>query len=312
MMDGDGRMKIGCHVLQWGMGIDKKTRYTWDGRVWNTSLEQALDDIASLGFEGFDCESSDLALYATRPAAFVKMVTKRNLKYGSTWYTLFPKKLDPTAKMTVNPDIPMSDPGQFLPLSISDFSDADVAKDLGEMMEHAKLMHKLGASEIILGGPFFDRRHIQERHFRTLGTYLSDLSDKLLKEFGMKTALHHHLGTLVQDSADLERLYQYADKKIVGLCLDSAHAAAAGEDPVKFTRKYASRVVHTHLKDMSSDGRFVELGKGELDLRGVLVALNDAGYKGWVMAELDVPARSPIESARISKKFLDGAMRRLS
>jgi sugar phosphate isomerase/epimerase len=311
-MDGVGRVKIGCHVLQWGMGIDKKTRYTWDGRVWNIGLEQALDDIASLGFEGFDCESSDLALYATRPAAFLRMIAKKNLKYASTWYTLFPKELPPSARNTINPNISMSDPGQYLPLSINDFSDADVAKDLREKREHARLMHKLGASEITLGGPFFDRRHMQERHFRILGTYLNDLSEKLVKEFGMKTGLHHHLGTLVQDSADLERLYKYADKKIVGLCLDSAHAAAAGEDPVKFAKKYASRVVHAHLKDLASNGRFVELGEGELDLGGVLAALKDAGYEEWVMAELDIPTRSPLESARINKKFLDRAMRQLS
>jgi len=305
-------VRIGCHVLQWGMGIDKNTRYTWDGRVWNVSLEQALDDIASLRFEGFDCESSDLALYASKPAAFLKMITSRHLKYGSTWHTLIPKELGPSARNTVNPDLPMSDPGQFLPLSISDFSDADVAKDLKEKLGRARLMHELGAGEIILGGPFFDRRHRQERHYRTLGTYLSDLSERLMEEFGVKTALHHHLGTLVQDSEDLERLYQYADKKTVGLCLDSAHAAAAGDDPVEFTKKYASRVVHVHLKDLASDGRFVELGEGEVDLRGVLAALKNSGYGGWVVAELDIPGRSPLESARVSKKFLDGAVRGLA
>ena len=305
-------MRIGCHVLQWGMGIDRKTRYTWDGREWNVSLEQALDEIASLGFEGFDCESSDLEIYASKPAAFLGMIARRNLKYASTWYTLFPKKLPPSARNTINPSIPMSDPGQFLPQSISDFSDADVAKDRKEKMEHARLMHELGANEITLGGPFFDRRHLQEKHFRILGTYLTDLSETMMEELGMKTALHHHLGTLVQTSEDIERLYQYADKKVVGLCLDSAHAAAAGEDPVRFAKKYASRVVHVHLKDLASNGRFVELGKGDLDLQGVLVALKGSGYEGWVVAELDVPAKSPLESARINKKFLDGALRRLS
>ena len=68
-------MRIGCSVLQWGLGIDEKTRYTWDGRVWNITLKQALQDISKLGYRGFDCSESDLVPFYSRVGDFKKMAS---------------------------------------------------------------------------------------------------------------------------------------------------------------------------------------------------------------------------------------------
>jgi sugar phosphate isomerase/epimerase len=273
-------------------------------------LARALDDVSKLGFEGFDCSESDLIPYFSDPAGFRRMLRERKLKFASAWVTLLPRKLKRTDRPAISPLLAMSDPRQFLPVSITEFTEDDTRRDFKEKMKYARKMHEFGSAEIIFGGPFFDRRGMRDAYYRILGNYLNELGDKLMKEFGMKIAFHHHLSTIVQDSKDLEKLYQHADKKLVGLCLDSAHLAAAGEDPVKFTKKYAPRVVHVHLKDLTASGRFVELGKGDLDLLGVLAALDAAGYQGWVISELDVPSKTAFESAVTNKKFFDEAMPR--
>lgn len=304
-------MRVGCSVLQWGIGIDKNTRSTWDGQVWNVSLARALDDVSKLGFEGFDCSENDLLPYFSNPSGFRRIIRERRLKFASAWVTLLPKKLNPLEGASVNRDLAMSDPRQFLPLSITEFTEDDVRNDFKEKMRYARKMSELGSNVIILGGPFFDRRSLRDKHYQILGSYLNELADKIEK-FGMRVALHNHLSTLYQDSNDLEKLYQYADNKLVGLCLDTAHLAAAGEDPVKFTKRYSSYVVHTHLKDLTASGKFVELGEGEVDLQGVLVALKAAEYRGWVISELDIPSKSAFESAVTNKNFFDNAMRILS
>jgi len=54
--------------------------------------------------------------------------------------------------------------------------------------------------------------------------------------------------------------------------------------------------------------RWVELGRGRVDLPGVFAALKKAGFKGWALVELDaVPdkARTPKESGQISKSYLE-------
>src|SRR5690242_6382859 len=113
-------MKVGCSVLQWGMGINKRTRYTWDGRVWKVSLARALDDVSKLGFEGFDCSEGDLNPYFSDPAGFRRMVRQRKLKFASAWVTLLPRKLKRSDRPAINPDLAMSDPRQFLPVSITE------------------------------------------------------------------------------------------------------------------------------------------------------------------------------------------------
>jgi inosose dehydratase len=52
----------------------------------------------------------------------------------------------------------------------------------------------------------------------------------------------------------------------------------------------------------------VELGRGKVNLKGVLDALNAVGFKGWAIVELDkVPdgARTPKDSAIIAKDYLE-------
>ena len=54
--------------------------------------------------------------------------------------------------------------------------------------------------------------------------------------------------------------------------------------------------------------RFVELGRGKVDLPEVIGALHRANFRGWAVVELDsVPdkSRTPKESATISKKYLE-------
>jgi len=72
-----------------------------------------------------------------------------------------------------------------------------------------------------------------------------------------------------------------------------------------------------HIKDVESLAtpdergrvyRFVELGRGKVDLPAVFAALKDVRFRGWAVVELDSvtdQSRGPKESALISKKYLE-------
>ncbi|HEX3643979.1 MAG TPA: hypothetical protein VHT95_00150, partial [Vicinamibacterales bacterium] len=52
---------------------------------------------------------------------------------------------------------------------------------------------------------------------------------------------------------------------------------------------------------------FVELGRGRVNLPGVLAALRDIAFDKWAIVELDRvpdPGRTPKESAEINKRYL--------
>jgi inosose dehydratase len=100
--------------------------------------------------------------------------------------------------------------------------------------------------------------------------------------------------------------------------LDVAHFQQGGGDPVQAIRSYHDRLLFLHIKDLESpvpgaapgapSYRFVELGRGTVDLKGVFAALRDVRFRGWAVVELDSvpdPRRTPKESAIISKRYLE-------
>jgi inosose dehydratase len=110
-----------------------------------------------------------------------------------------------------------------------------------------------------------------------------------------------------------------SDPRYVKLLLDVAHYKQGGGDPVKAVRDYAERLIFLHIKDVESpvpgasgdlsrSYRFVELGRGAVDLKGVFAALADVRFRGWAIVELDrvpEPGRTPKESALMNKKYLE-------
>jgi len=118
-----------------------------------------------------------------------------------------------------------------------------------------------------------------------------------------------------------------ADPRYVKLLLDIAHYQQGGGDPIRAVRQYADRLIFVHVKDVESpigsgrsggpgglpalpdrSYRFVELGRGRVDVKGAFAALADVKFHGWVVVELDaVPgnARTPKASALLNKQYLE-------
>jgi len=91
--------------------------------------------------------------------------------------------------------------------------------------------------------------------------------------------------------------------------LDTYWIRRAGEDPVRYLNRYASRCPILHLKDMAADEArsFAEVGRGILDWQAIHRAALDAGVE-WYCVEQDVCAGDPLESARISAEFIRGSL----
>ena len=139
---------------------------------------------------------------------------------------------------------------------------------------------------------------------------------------GLQAAFHLHVGTWVETQDELHELLRRTDPALVKLCWDVGHALYAGFDPVEVVHRCADRIAYVHLKDVDGgvlDGLlaeragfeegirrrvFTELGRGRLDVAGLLDALRGIGYAGWLMLEQDSTWLQPIESARISRACL--------
>jgi inosose dehydratase len=151
------------------------------------------------------------------------------------------------------------------------------------------------------------------------------------RALGHALTFHNHVGTYVETPDEFDRLMAASDADLVGCCLDVGHYLLAGGDPVAALRIYGERVRHVHLKDVDPsvaermrDGElggfleglrarvFTEVGLGALDLEGVLAALAERDYRGWIVVEQDTTWRPPSESAAISRAVIDYALRGLA
>jgi inosose dehydratase len=117
---------------------------------------------------------------------------------------------------------------------------------------------------------------------------------------GIGVSLHPHMCTYIETLADVDRLFERVE---LPLTLDTGHAAAAGDDPLRFWRRWRASINHIHLKDIrqASIARAraagvpfammdaaVALGTGDVDLAPLLEALAADGYPGWIVVEQDL------------------------
>ena len=124
---------------------------------------------------------------------------------------------------------------------------------------------------------------------------------------GIRFALEVHPGEIAFDGASAERaLDAVKGRKCFGFNYDPSHLGYQGVDYVRFLRDFADRIFHVHMKDAwwghgdgtvgvfgghtdFADSRrywdFRSLGHGDIDFEGIIVALNDIGYRGPLSIE---------------------------
>jgi inosose dehydratase len=193
--------------------------------------------------------------------------------------------------------------GGFLPVVLHDV-DHDPMTDVDPFIDACLAA---GAGVVVLaastGADGYDARPVlDELQWKTLLTNLDRIADHAASR-GVVAAVHPHIGTLVENEADVQRVL---DGSHVGLCIDTGHLAAAGADPVAITLANLPRVKHVHLKDVDTavaarvvageiafadavaGGMWQVLGQGDVDIRAMIDALRTHGYDGWYVLEQDV------------------------
>jgi len=140
--------------------------------------------------------------------------------------------------------------------------------------------------------------------------------------FGLQPLFHAHAGTWVETRSDLEEVLLRIPGQELKLVWDVGHALYGGMDPIEVIRSHPQRIAYVHLKDVDGDALealrrerlgfeegirrrvFTELGRGVLDIPGLLAVLGEIDYAGWLMVEQDSTWLAPGESARASREYL--------
>jgi inosose dehydratase len=134
--------------------------------------------------------------------------------------------------------------------------------------------------------------------------------EQQVKGFGIRVAIHNHgpEDKLYPSPVDVYTHVKGLDERI-GLCLDIGHAARAGADPAKVVRDYGSRIFDLHIKDLaviSREAKPIELGRGVLDIPGLVKALVKTRYAGYCSIEHEMDMNDPLPGIAESAGYFRG------
>jgi inosose dehydratase len=222
--------------------------------------------------------------------------------------------------------------GAFTPVVLHD-KIGDAAAAIKEPLD---ALNASGASVLVLaaatGTDGYDTRPIlDDAKWDLLLSNLDRLVDAAAAR-GVLAVLHPHVGTMVENRADVERVLQGSTAK---LCLDTGHLLIGGTDPVELARKVPDRIAHVHLKDVDAGlaekvrsgeltytqavakNMYTPLGSGDVGIADIVLTLRDNGFEGWFVLEQDTILHAeptdegPVRDVIASVQYLHDAIGRL-
>ena len=185
---------------------------------------------------------------------------------------------------------------------------------IGNHVRNATFLQRVGGHYLQIIDERPQSRAAESGDYRRMGELLTELGRRTA-DLGIPVALHNHMGGLSEKPDELDRVLAAADPRYVKLELDIAHYHQAGGVPADAIKRHADRLLFLHIKDVQSPApgkaptsyRFVELGRGTVDIAGAFKALDAVGFDGWAIVELDdVPdkATTPKQAAEVSTRYL--------
>lgn len=142
--------------------------------------------------------------------------------------------------------------------------------------------------------------------FRVMKYNLAELL-RTCANYGITLTIEPH-GVYTTTAEGLLRILSLADSPHLAVNFDTGNVTVAGNDSVRTLQAVVKHVRHVHVKDVvrvKSDGHATgqtagcAVGDGDVDIKGCLRVLREAGYDGCLSIECD-----GVEALRRSKNFL--------
>lgn len=125
-----------------------------------------------------------------------------------------------------------------------------------------------------------------------------ETAQELAEEYNVKLAIHNHGGKHWLGNAQMLRQIFSQTGEGIGLCLDTAWALDAGENPLQLIEEFSSRLYGMHVKDFVFDNarhpEDVVVGSGNLDLTKLLSTLQSANFSGYAVLEYEGDVENPV------------------
>lgn len=139
-----------------------------------------------------------------------------------------------------------------------------------------------------------------------------DLAEQKVKAYNIRLAIHNHGpdGKPYPSATDAYERIKDRDGRM-GICMDVAHIARSGLDPVEEIYLVKDRLFDVHLRDNtanSKEGKTCRPGQGNLDLPAIIRALRDVEYPGVYTIEYDIEENSPLAGTALTVGYIQGIL----
>ncbi|GMO30437.1 MAG: sugar phosphate isomerase/epimerase [Termitinemataceae bacterium] len=232
--------------------------------------KEAVAGIAAAGYNGIEIFDGNLLAYEGKEDVFKKILSDNNVSLVAVYS------------------------------AASFIYDEILDEELFRLKKAASFAKKFGASQIALGGGATRYDGIKETDYKKLAAALDKVCD-IADGLGMTASYHPHMGSLVQSPQQLDKVMPHTR---IALCPDTGHVVLGGGDPVAIVKKYADRIKYIHLKDVTKEGMFCPLGKGDIDFPAIMDVLRKAGKPVVYAIECDGWNGDPAEGAKITAAYL--------
>ncbi|MBU3135505.1 myo-inosose-2 dehydratase [Clostridium gasigenes] len=264
------------------------------------TFEQCISEMALAGFTGSEVGNK----YPRDIETLKHAIGLRGIEIASAWFSSF--------------------------LTTAPFEETAKA-----FIEHRDFLFNMGAKVIVVSeqghsiqgkmdtSVFEGKYKFNDEEWKALAEGLNKLGELALEK-GMKIVFHHHMGTGVQTTKEIDKLMKLTDENLVYLLFDTGHLVYSGENPIEILRKYFTRIKHIHLKDIRAEvvkevkynnlsflkgvrkGTFTVPGDGCIDFKPIFDILEEKGYEGWMIveAEQDPAIANPLEFAIKARNYI--------
>jgi inosose dehydratase len=246
------------------------TGITWP----NSEVEQAIQDLAKLGFYGFET-FGDVLVAEEAKGGIGRILEQNNIPLISGYCTL-------------------------------NLTDSTKRKDqMAKAVEWCGLIKKYQGRIFVLGPNQVPRDTY--KYADAKANIISTLNEaaKAVHDQGLTPVLHQHTGTCVMTRDETYATLDAVDTRVLKFGPDVGQLTKGGANAVQVVKDYLPIVQHMHLKDYNGKDDhllgYCPLGQGRVDVPAILDLMEGREISGMVMGELDNDPKnlSPIPPFRL-------------
>ena len=272
----------------WAETLKKSNlKIAYSAITWGGKDDVAIKELASLGFKGIQLRANTFGPYRNKVSELKKLLDENNL---------------------------------YLAMFSSGNVEIDPAKEQSTIdmhVAHASFVKALGGSAIQMTNSVRPKDRLPtNEELKRLAMVMNEIG-KQTADLGVQAVYHNHMHQLGETPEEVEVIVQNMNPKYCKLLLDIAHYRQGGGKPEEAVLQYKDILHSLHLKDTMSPlpekpndpkaYKFVELGRGNVDVPAVFKALAKIKFNGWGVIELDgVPEKdkTPFACATINRDYI--------